>query len=180
MQWGNTLFCTNKSLGDYLMCGKKQKPWLSRVDEFPWLREREDLIAEQRRRKERGEFDLDEFGYRKFSLHIPIDEVLKFARAARNQPEIWEAIQGIVERYKIDPETEVTSDENFFVAFFAECYCMKNDLAYAYSSFVVVTRLLLQIAHGKIPDDLNSEESRIFLLEDPFVIEENGMAGENG
>lgn len=161
------------------MSEQKHKPWVSRGDEFPWLREREELVAEQQVRKERGEFELDESGYRKLSRYAPVDELLNFAWVARYQPEIWELIQGIVERHKLDSETEVTNDEYFFFVFFTEWYLKKHDLAYYTSSFGVIFRLLLQIGHKKIQDDLNSEEVKSFLLADPFVIDKNGMVGEN-
>ena len=150
-----------------------QRPWLARRNEIPWLVERDELIARDRERMKRGEFELDQFGHRKISHRTPVDEVLKFARVARHQPEIWQAIQGIVERYRRDPNTELTKDEGHFFGFFREWYLLKHDLAYSPSTFIGVDGLLLKIAHGWMEDDLNSPEAREFLLQRPSVVEQN-------
>jgi len=95
------------------------------------------------------------------------------ARAARSRPEIWAAVTGIAERYKKNPSTELTSDEIFFLADFRKWCRLKYDLPYADLPFYVVDRLLLQIANGFLPDDLDDPQVRAFLLESPAVVEIN-------
>ncbi len=145
---------------------------LNSWDQYPWLIERQELIKKKAERIKQGYYELDDFGYRKVSRKAPIDEVLKYATVARNQPEIWEMINGIVARAQLDPETEITNDENVFMSFFREWYLLKLDLPISKSAFMVVDRLLLKMAHGFLPDDLESKEVRDFLL-DPNSVAQN-------
>lgn len=147
------------------------KPWRSRRDEFPWLVELDALTKRERERIKRGEYELNQHGYRKLIDRAPIAEVLNMARAARNEPGIWAAVTGIAERRRKQPDTELTGDEIFFLDDFKRWRRLKYDLPYSALPFYVVDRLLLQIANERLPDDLDHPQVRAFLLESPAVVE---------
>jgi hypothetical protein len=155
------------------MSDARPKPWRSRVKEFPWLEERHKLAEILEARVKRGEYSLDQNGLRLVMRKVAVDDVLKYARVARNQAEIWAAVQGIVERSKADPRAELTYDENFFFSDFRNWYLLKHDLPYSDMPFMIVDGLLLKIAHGLLPDNLSDPKVRAFLLSDPSVYEAN-------
>jgi len=145
------------------------KPWRTRRDEFPWLVELDVLTKSEQERIERGEYELNQHGYRKLEQQAPITEVLNMARAARGRPEIWAAVTGIALRIKTDPNAEVTPDELFFLDDFRKWRRLKFDLPYSDLPFYVVDRVLLEIATGSLPDDLDDPQVRAFLLKSPAV-----------
>ena len=144
---------------------KSKTSWLARRNDFPWLSERDKLIA-RKRKNECGDFELEDS--RKIPARTPVGELLKFAKVARQQPEIWAAINAIVDRYRNDPNTDLTKDEIHFFNFFRQWYVLKNNLAYSPSTFMAVDGLLLRLARNEITD-LDGREARELLLQDPFV-----------
>ena len=143
-----------------------------KIDDYPWIRERDELIEREERRRKDGYYgELDMHGQRKDILHrAHIDEVLKFARFARNHPDIWPVIMEIAERGRKDPDAEMYYDEMHFLNFFRDWYMMKNELPYSILPFHSATGLLLQVASGKI-SDIDSKEARDLLLTNSAIYE---------
>lgn len=156
-----------------------QTNWMARVGEFPWRREREQLLREMHARKESGKYELDDRGNRKGSKQIPVGKVIVFARVARKQPEIWQMIEEYAKRAKSNPDEIPTKDENTFFRFFADWYIAKHDFPYITNGFLSAYGLLIRIAREEIPDNLETQEVREILLGDLFVFEADDIEQQN-
>ncbi len=140
---------------------------------YEWRNEVDTLIEDHNKRIERGETKVDQYGYEIKFHKAPVDEVLKFAACARRKSEIWAVITGYIARYNNDTEEKITEYENWFLNRFLTWYILKHNLPYSTLPFLEAKRVLLKIALGEFPDDLESSEIREFLMEQPVIKKEN-------
>ena len=132
--------------------------------DYPWLKELKELrMIELVRKIENSEVELDAQEYRKVKNIASLEAILKYAECARGQPEVWDMIVGINNRYRKDPDTLITDEENEFLSSFCHWYLLKNDLAYAEWKIRTADSILLKIANAELPDDMKSPEIYEFL-----------------
>lgn len=151
------------------MESKDAKPW-EPLSQFSWMREREDVIEEHRRKLASGELEKNDRGYHKIEMKAPISEVLRYAKFARNHTEYWEARQRIYEWLQKNQDYDGTELAHFH-GMFREWYITKFSIPYDALPFMATDRLLGMIVAKKMSDTLNSADVRTFLLKDPFVVD---------
>ena len=144
------------------------KPW-EPLSQFSWIQERETLIVDKRKRLENGELETDERGGQRLEYRIPLEEVMKYTKFAKDHEEYWRARQLINDWWQENLDYDGNAITHFF-GFFREWYCMKFDSPYEQGCFMVADGALQAILAGKLGDDLDSEEMKDFLVKAPSVI----------